>query len=323
MNTAPPSATHALRTSPPGHPAPPHRVTTPTSPNLCVRAGHASSRRHSLCPMPDTPQPHTCDIGVESETFIDVSDRNPTEGPRAVTDSQSLNPRPRPHTPPSRVCDIVGLSTLVPLRGHSDGPQMCDRMGQSETFADVSYPNLNREPRGSIESRSTVHYSLRPMSDTLPSKICDNTGQSETFADSPTPNTPASPAHRPATDLQLLTSNSQLLTSTSLPRQAPSPKTYEICVESETFIDVSDRNPREELREGAESRSPNARSPAPGLWPHADVLPMCDIVGLLILEPLRRRSAGHHLARRVACHYHVVAGPGTLRREPSGNTQHA
>ncbi len=202
------------------NPHPGHHVTCPPS-----------------APIPDPQHPETRDICVESETFIDVSDRNPTEGTRAVTDSQSLNPRPRPHTPPSRMCDIVGLSTLVPLRGHSDGPQMCDRMGQSETFADVSYPNLNREPRGSIESRSTVHYSLRPMSDTLPSKICDNTGQSETFADSPTPNTPASPAHRSASDSQLLTSNSQLLASTSTPR-----RTCDNTGQSETFADSPNPN---------------------------------------------------------------------------------
>jgi len=44
--------------------------------------------------------------------------------------------------------------------------------------------------------------------DSLLSKTYEICVESETFADSPTPNTPASPAHRPASDFQLLASNS-------------------------------------------------------------------------------------------------------------------
>jgi len=109
--------------------------------------------------------------------------------------------------------------------------ETCEKRVESETPAAPNRPDTRRE----TPNPNKLH-SPHPIPDTLPSKVCDNTGQSETFADSPNPNTPASPAHRPATDLQLLTSNSQLLASTSPPHQAPPPKTREERVESETSV---------------------------------------------------------------------------------------
>ncbi len=92
-------------------------------------------------------------------------------------------------------------------------PETCDIPGQSETSTDATPP----KPRTPLPSR-TVPVRISRTQPTAPGPAARVTPEthgicveSETSA--------ASRAHRPASDFQLLTSNSQLLPSTSPPRR--------------------------------------------------------------------------------------------------------
>ncbi len=186
-------------------------------------------------PVPQ--HPGTRDITVESETSADKPDRYFSKG-LCATPAQRLINRHSLHPIPD----------ALPFK-------RCDTVGQSETFADVPDHNLNSKPRHARGVRSP---NPRPMSDPLLSETCKIRVESETFADTYTPNTPASPAHRPASDVQLLTSNSQLLVSTPPPR-----RTCDDTGQSETFADTSDRNRNTTLQEGVPPQTPYPRPPSP------------------------------------------------------------
>ncbi len=162
-------------------------------------------------------QSHTRDISGQNETAADpplrVHNIAPTSRPPSPARTQPSTPRSQ--TPP--------WPTPVDPKPQSRLNRR-DRPRQSETLADA-----NDRPNHRIPD---------PAPPTTPEKreICV---ESETPAESPNPNTPA---HPPASSFQLLTSNSQLLASTSPPRQAPPPKTYEECVESVTFLDTANPN---------------------------------------------------------------------------------
>ncbi len=218
-----------------------HRAPPPSSPRLR--------------PMPDSPLARARILRVESETFADPSCRILNHEPRAplgppfskthcpipvtsetreicvesVTsdDTAALNTRPAPDPPPSESYEICVESETFPPTSRA---VLCPDTRRATL-------NPNKRPDKIESPDASSPYPLSPTPDTPSSKICDNTGQSETFADSPTPNTPASPAHRPASDVQLLTSNSQLLASTSTPR-----RTCDNPGQSETFADSLNPN---------------------------------------------------------------------------------
>ncbi len=166
---------------------------------------------------------------------------NPTRTPRS---------RPRRRFQQTRVAQPTGPNpNPAPQR-----PETCDTHVESETSA-ASPAHRPASDFQLLTSNSQLLASTPP-----PRRTGDNTGQNETFADAPNPNTPA---HLPASDVQLLTSNSQLLISISISPESPPPKTYEICVESETFGDTITPNiwPPPEPRR---SRRADSRQP---LWP--------------------------------------------------------
>ncbi len=124
-----------------------------------------------------------CDTVRQSGTFADKPGRTQNESPMS---RQAPSPKAREKRVESETCYPPSRAVLCP---------------------DTRREILNPEKRpDKIESlRTSSPHPLSPTPDSLPPEICDNTGQCETSA--------ASPAHRPASDVQLLTSNSQLPTS--------------------------------------------------------------------------------------------------------------
>ncbi len=186
---------------------------------------------------------------VESETFGDTTTPDRLLAPPITAPPTCHCPFPVPDPLPSAMCESMRQSgTFADKPGRTQNesptphqappPKTREERVESETSAPPSRavlcPDTRRETNtpekrpDKIESlRTSSPHPLSPTPDSLPPEICDNTGQSETSA--------ASPAHLPASDVQLLTSNSQLLASTSPPPQ----KTCEECVESETFGDTT------------------------------------------------------------------------------------
>ncbi len=166
-------------------------------------------------PSPLAPAvPETCDIPGQSETFTDT----PTPNTHLASPPSSPRLRPMPDTPLETREERVESETCVP----PSRAVLCPDT-RRET------PNPEKRP-DKIESPGiSSPHPPSSIPDTLPSKICDNTGQCETSA--------ASPAHRPASNSQLLTPNSQLRASTPPPR-----RTCDNTGQSETFADKPNPN---------------------------------------------------------------------------------
>ncbi len=156
-------------------------------------------------PVPTSPAaPETWDNTGQSETLADkpgrIQDKPPPENsPLHASAPPALVPNHRPPTP-----------TLLP----------CDICVESVIFDDASDRNRDEQPGHVARLRSLNPHPPIPVTPDA-REMCV---ESETFADSP--------AHVPASDVQLLTPNSQLLASTSTP-----PRTCDNTGQSETFAD--------------------------------------------------------------------------------------
>ncbi len=236
------------------------------NPNTPASPAHPPTSNSQLLTSTSTPR-RTCDIPGQGETFTDT----PAPNTHLASPPPSPRLRPMPDSPLETREERVESETCVP----PSRAVLCPDT-RRET------PNPEKRP-DKIESPGiSSPHPPSSIPDTLPSKICDNTGQCETSA--------ASPAHRPASDFQLPTSNSQLLASTSTSRPtcdntgqnetsaaspahrpasdfqllssnsqllaSNSPKTYEESVESETPADNPDPHPNEEPTAGMPSHSP-------------------------------------------------------------------
>jgi len=165
-------------------------------------------------PSPLAPAvPETCDIPRQSETFTDT--RTPNTHVAPPPSSPRLRPMPdtlRAHARILRVESVTSGDTAAPnTRPTPDPPpsETYEICVESEIFADTDdriYRKTRSLPAILTLASLQPHHALTDVH-----QICDIVGQSEPFA--------ASPAHRPASDVQLLTPNSQLLASTSPPRR--------------------------------------------------------------------------------------------------------